>query len=170
MEIKLFGPWNKVSRLLNQLPRELKDISISSQRSVAEKFVRKIKNHLSNQDIPGWTPLSNSYADRKMGKFGHEEILIASWQYYESIKTWRENNSYHAGVPKGVSYENGTEIAAVAKIHEDWSMIPGKPHRPLWNFTINEDMGGLKGIKKTVNEIIITRLIKKGYPINSLKL
>lgn len=170
MEAKLFGPWNKVSKLLNKLPYELKEIGIASQRSVAEKYVRKVKAHLSNQDVPGWTPLSSRYADRKMGKFGHEEILIASWQYYENIKAWRENNVYHAGVPKGLTYDNGTEIAVVAKIHEDWSMIPGKPHRPLWNYTLNEDMGGLKGIKATVNEIIIGRLIKKGYPIDSLKI
>ena len=169
VQIKLFGPWNRVKNLLNNLAPNLREIAISSQRSVAEKFVRRVKAHLKNQDIPGWTPLSNRYAYYKMGKFGTEDILIATWEYYDNSKAWREGGLYQAGVPRSVSYKNGVEIARVAHIHELWSTMPGRPHRPLWNYTLKEDMGGLQGIKQMVNQIIKQKLILKGYPVRSIR-
>lgn len=169
VNVKLFGPWNKVRTLLNNLKPNLKEIAVASQRTIAERYVRKVKAHLRNQDIPGWTPLSNRYADTKMAKYGHEDILVASWEYYESIRAWRENGVYHAGVPRGLTYDNGTEISRVAAIHEAWSYASGRPYRPLWDYTIKEDMGGLRGLKAAVNEVIKTKLKQKGYPINSFR-
>lgn len=168
LDIKLFGPWGKVKSMFNLLPNDLKTISTSTQRSIAESFIRKVKSHLINQDIPGWTPLSPKYADSKMAKYGHEDILIASWDYYDSIRAWRKNGIYYAGVPEGLHYKKGIEIARVAKIHEDWSLSPDKPHRPLWSYTLSKDMGGVRGIKKTANAIIKEKLLKKGYPVKSL--
>lgn len=162
---RMFGDWDRAKKLLNKLPKELQDISISTQRSITESFVRKIKAHLKSQDIPGWTPLNPKYADKKMGTYGHEDILMASLDYYQSIKAWRQDKVYYAGVPTGLHYDNGKEIARVARIHEDWSMMPGKPHRPLWSYTFETDLGGLKGLQKTTRDIIKKKLIAKGYPI-----
>jgi hypothetical protein len=169
INVKLFGPWNKVRNLLNDLPRNIKIVSISAQRSVADRYVAKVKAHLKNQDIPGWTPLSDRYADYKMSKFGAEDILIATWDYYDNITSWRSQNVYHAGVKSGITYpgNHGIEIARVAAIHEAWANTPGRPHRPLWAYTLNEDMGGLRGIKVMVNEIFKRRLREKGYPVKS---
>jgi len=169
VNIKLFGPWVQVDNLLKQLAPNLRTIAISAQRKIAEKYVRKVKAHLKNQDIPGWTPLSDRYADYKMGKYGNEDMLIATWDYYDSIKAWRSGGVYHAGVPKGVTYPNGNEISRIAEIHETWSSISGKPKRPLWGYTLKKDMGGLKGIKKDINEIVVEKLRAKGYPINSFR-
>ncbi len=163
LSIKPFGPWGKVQVLFNDLNKNILEIARKSQRSIAEKYVRKVKAHLKNQDVPGWTPLSPAYADFKMGKYGHEDILIASGQYYQNIKAWREGGIYHAGVPSGISYPGGPEIAKVAGLHELWASIPGKPHRPLWGYTLNNDMGGVKGMKNLVNEIFAKKLKEKGY-------
>lgn len=168
LNIKPFGPWGTVKRLLNDLPKNIKEIGISAQRSVAEKYARKVKAHLRNQDVPGWTPLSPKYADFKMGKYGHEDILIASELYYDSIKAWSEGRVYYAGVPAGIQYKNGTEVARVAYIHEAWSGMAGRPHRPLWVYTLQEDFNGVKGIKKLTNEIFAQRLRDKGYRARKL--
>lgn len=162
---KLIGDWDKVTKLLKALPNEVKSISISTQRSIAESYARKIKNHILSQDIPGWTPLDPRYADRKMGEFGREEMLMRSLDYYQSIKAWRENNTYLAGVPQGLHYENGIEIARVARIHEDWAMTPGRPHRPLWIYTFEKDLGGTNGLKKLATNLMKKKLQAKGYPI-----
>lgn len=163
LSVKPFGPWKKVQSLYSELGKNLQDMATKSQRSIAEKYVRRVKAHIRNQDIKGWTPLSAKYADYKMGRYGHEDIFIASNQYYQNIKAWREGGLYHAGVPSGISYPNGVEIAMVANIHETWSSMPGKPHRPLWGYTLNNDMGGVRGMKKLVNEVFAKRLKEKGY-------
>lgn len=163
IEAKLFGPWSKFKKLMDDLPVNLKKSAISSQRKIAEKYVRKIKAHLRKQDIPGWTPLKPSYADYKMGKYGHEDILIASRTYYESIKSWRKDGIYHAGVPKDIKYDNGISVAKVGFIHEKWSKMSDKPHRPLWDYTINNDMGGRLGIQKMVFKEVNKKLKSKGY-------
>jgi hypothetical protein len=168
INFSLFGDWDRVKRLMNSLPRNLQLISISAQRSVAERYARKVKAHLKNQDIKGWTPLSSKYADKKMAKYGEEDLLIASWDYYNAIKAWRTNKVYSAGVPAGLIYPNGKEIAKIAQIHEAWSYMAGRPHRPLWTYTLNNDMGGLKGMRNTVNKIIRDKLRERGYPVKPL--
>lgn len=162
---RMYGDWGKAKKLLDALPKELNDVSISVQRSITESLVRKVKAHLKNQDIPGWTPLSAKYADKKMGEYGHEDMLMASLDYYTSIKTWRQNKAYYAGVPKGLHYPNGREISAVAQIHENWSLQPGKPYRPLWSYTFTNDLGGMTGLQKFTKELIKKKLLSKGYPI-----
>jgi len=167
IDVKLFGPWKKVTQLLESLPQHIKASSTSAQRSVAQKYVTRVKSHIKNQDIPGWTPLSNRYADYKMAKYGTEDILIATWDYYDSIKIWRQGGIYHAGIPKGISYpgNHGIEISRVAAIHEAWVNVPGRPHRPLWAYTLKMDMGGPRGIRLLVNNTLRDKLRKQGYPV-----
>lgn len=171
IKARLFGPWSYVTKLLTYLEPEIRKAAISAQRKVAESYVRKIKAHLRNQDIPGWTPLTPKYADWKMGKFGNEDLLMASTQYYESIEAWRSGGVYMAGVKKGQKYKYSRgkrkrEVSEVAYIHEMWSMSGGnKPKRPLWGYTLNQDMGGKEGIRKLVNNIFRDKLRDKGYPV-----
>lgn len=166
----LFGDWAKAKRLFNQLPTNLKSISAESQKLIAEKYVRAVRSHLRNQDIPGWTPLSYKYASRKLKDIGSTDMLIASWDYYNSIKAWRERNVYYTGVPISETYRNGIKIARVAAIHESWSTIPGRPHRPLWSYTFNNDMKGVRGITRLLNQIFKRKLQQKGYPVQSIGL
>jgi len=168
--ITLLGPWKKVENLFKTLAPNIKAAAIGGQRKIAEKYHRKILNHLRNQDISGWTPLNPAYADFKMAKYGHEDILIASWKYYNSISVWRSNNMYHVGVPRGIKYRNGNEVAKIAYIHETWSSIPGKPYRPLWGYTFNEDLGGLKGVWRIINNHIKIKLNSQGYKVRPIKL
>lgn len=170
LNFKLFGPWGHARKIFKNLPANLKSISLSSQRSIAEKFAREVKAHLKNQDIPGWTPLSYRYANKKLTKLGSTDILIASWEYYNNIKSWRENNLYHVGVKRGVRYKGGLEISRVAAIHESWSRVSNKPYRPLWGYTFNKDLGGNRGISKLINKHFKERLISKGYPVKVIKL
>lgn len=158
---KLYGPWSKVKRLVNNLNPDIKSSAIKAQRKVAEKFIRIVKDHLRNQDIPGWTPLTEKYAQRK----GSEDILIDKEYYLDAISVWRHSNIYYAGIPRGIKYpgKGGIEISRVALIHENKS-YRGGPYRALWGPSW-EEMGGLEGIKKIMITSIALNLTKKGYPV-----
>jgi hypothetical protein len=169
MKVTLIGDWAKTTRLIGSLDRNIKEASIKAQRKIADRYVRLVKAHLRNQDIPGWTPLNPAYADYKMGKYGHEDILLRTYLMYDSIESWRSHNVYFAGIKKGHRYKSGVEVARVAEIHEIWSTVPGKPHRPLWSYTWRKDMGGNKGVREDFIEEIKNRLKQKGYPVRRLR-
>lgn len=170
VNVKMIGNWAKCSHLLNTLDRNIRDASISAQRRIAEKYVRLVKSHLRRQDIPGWTPLNPRYADYKMGKYGHEDILLATYLMYDSIDSWRSQNVYFAGIKKGISYPNGVLVSRVAEIHEAWSGMPDKPYRPLWSYTWKNDLGGNKGVREEFIRTIKEKLKRKGYPVRRLGL
>lgn len=170
MKVKLIGDWAKASRLINHLDKNIRDASIRSQRKIADRYVRLVKSHLRNQDIPGWTPLNPRTADYKMGKYGNEDILLSTHLLYDSIQSWRSNGVYFAGIKRGEAYERGTEVARIAEIHEAWSFMPGMPHRPLWSYTYEVDLGGKKGVREIFITELKRRLQAKGYPIRRLKL
>lgn len=168
ISVKLIGDWNKAEFLLATLGPNLSKVGIFAQKKIATIYIDLVKQHLQNQDIPGWTPLSKDYAKRKNKKYGHEELLMASMTFYQSIKIWKEEDKYFAGIPSNLNYPNGKSVARIASIHEDWSYLPGKPHRPLWGYTFEMDLGGFRGVRKEVNHIIKTKLAEKGYPIKNL--
>lgn len=169
MKVELLGDWAKANRLISGLDRNIKEAAIKAQRKITERYVRLVKAHLRKQDIPGWTPLSPRYADFKMGKYGHEDILMSTHLMYDSITSWRSNDVYFAGIKRGEHYPSGVEIARVAEIHEAWSFVPGKPYRPLWSYTWQKDMGGQKGIRREFINEVKNRLRAKGYPVRDLR-
>lgn len=168
MEVKLIGEWAKVQRLLKSLDVNIRNSSLKSQRKIADKYVRLVKSHLRKQDIPGWTPLSPRYADFKMGKYGHEDILLSTYLMYDSITSWRSNGVYYAGIRNGENYPSGVSIARVAEIHEAWSTMGDRPHRPLWSYTWRNDMGGNKGVRAEFIEELRRRLKEQGYPVRKM--
>ena len=168
MKIELLGDWDKASDLLRNLDRNISDAAMRAQRKIADRYVRLVKAHLRRQEIPGWTPLSPKYADYKMGKYGHEDILLSTYLMYDSIISWRSQGVYFAGIKRGEHYPSGVEISRVAEIHELWSLEPGKPHRPLWSYTWQKDMGGNKGVREEFITEIKKRLKAKGYPIRRM--
>lgn len=170
MEVKLIGDWAKTQRLLGSLDKHIRDASIKAQRKIAERYVRLVKSHLKKQDIPGWTPLAPRYADYKMGRYGHEEILLSTYLMYDSITSWRAGGVYFAGIRRGEHYPNGVEIARVAEIHEAWSTMADRPHRPLWSYTWRRDMGGNKGVREEFIREIKNRLVNQGYPVRRIGL
>lgn len=165
MEIRLIGDWAKTRHLLHSLDKNIKEASTKAQRKIAERYVRLVKSHLKKQDIPGWTPLNPYYADYKMGKYGHEDMLLSTYLMYDSITSWRSNNTYFAGIKTGINYPSGKEVSRVAVIHEAWSHNPDRPHRPLWSYTWRKDMGGNKGVREEFIREIKNRLVAQGYPV-----
>lgn len=170
MEVKLIGDWAKARRLINHLDKNIRNASTAAQRKIAERYVRLVKSHLKKQDIPGWTPLAPRYADYKMGKYGHEDILLSTYLMYDSITSWRSNGVYFAGIRRGEFYPNGVEISRVAEIHEAWSSMPDRPHRPLWTYTWKRDMGGKKGVREEFITEVKNRLKAMGYPVRRMGL
>jgi hypothetical protein len=166
IEIKMVGDWALTKRLLSNIDKNLRAASIRAQRKTAEKYVRLVKSHLRNQDIPGWTPLSDKYADWKMGKYGHEDMLMLTHVMYDSIDSWRSSNIYYAGIKMGINYPSGMSVSRVAYIHEAWATGRGdKPKRPLWGYTWKKDMGGNKQVREEFIDEIKHRMRSQGYPI-----
>lgn len=171
LDFKLFGNWSRVRNFINSLDAELIFASTRGQRSAAEKFARLVKKHLRDQDLKGqWSDLNKEYALKKAKKgLDAGQILIATEDYYKAIGTWRINGVYHAGVKKTAVYGNGISISRVASIHEAWSTEPGRPYRPLWSYTFQNDMGGEKGIRSLVLESMHEYMIRNGIPWQKLK-
>lgn len=171
LNFKLFGNWNRVRNFVDSLDSELTFAAIRGQRSAAEKFARLVKKHLRDQDLKGqWTQLTTEYASRKARKgLNPEQILIATEDYYKAIGVWRINGIYHVGIKKTARYDNGVQISRVAAIHEAWASEPGKPYRPLWSYTFQNDMGGEKGIRNLVLQSMYEYMIRNGIPWQKLR-
>lgn len=164
ISFKLEGQWDKGGYLISQLSRNLKESTDKAEKELAQKLYAIVTDHLRNQDIPGWTPLSEKYAAKKQSEWNTADILIRSREYYASIKWWKDEGRYYVGVKKGETYVDGTEISRIANIHETWSSMPGRPYRPLWSYSWNE-MAKSKETRQTVIMAIFKEMSKKGYPI-----
>ena len=166
IKLNLFGPWLGESRKIAELPKDIRNSAIRGQRKAAERLVRVVRNHLIYQDLKEWPELAPSTIRKKQGD---SRILIDTEQYLNNIKAWRDNHIYYVGVKRGVTNENGIEVARVAAIHEFKSEVTrGAPRRPLWEPSIN-DMGGKEGIRDIVRETIALGLMGKGWKITKFK-
>lgn len=168
IRIKTIGPWKRELRKMRMLAPDIHASAMWGQMKAAKRLVKIVRGHLRNQDLKDWPPLAESTI-RKKG--GDTRILIHSETYYNNIKAFRKGYIYYAGVKRGVTEPNGIETARVAAIHEFKSLAAssGHPPRPLWAPSIKE-MGGMTGIRDIVVSVIVAKLMKRGWNVNSLNL
>lgn len=150
VNFKFTGRWIGVENALNNLPRELQSASLWGQQKAAEKLVKIAKAHINDQDL-GWPPID------KATNSGDPRILVDTEQYYSSIKAWRKNNIYNAGVPTSVYNKRGVRISDIAMAHEHG--LGRVPKRALWVPSI-EEMGGSSGVADIVSTAIVNKLLK----------
>jgi hypothetical protein len=160
VEFKKTGDWDVVENHIKNLDINLKSSITWGERKVGEKLVKIVKNHIKNQDLD-WDPLAESTLWKKKG---NNNILRWTDTYLNSIKTWQIQGIRYVGVERGVTHPiNGEEIAKIANIHE-FRSYNGGPNRALWMPSLDE-LGGKKGIRNIIMEVIYKKLKNLGYPI-----
>ena len=162
---ELFGNWQREIFKTSVLGIDIKMAARAGQRMAAEKLMRLVKRHLRNQDLKPWDQLTPQYAKRK--RANADLVLIHEEHYYNNIKAWQKGWVWYVGVKRGVTNENGIEVARIAAIHEDKALTQGGPQRALWGPSIDE-MGGTRGIRKMIIQRIAKKLIMRGWTVTSL--
>jgi len=159
IEFKLDGNWPGVLVALRGLPVSLQAAAVWGQRKVAEGLVKKVKDHLKNQDL-NWPERSEQY------NAGDPRILIDTEAYFRAIQAFKQGTTYYAGVKDNKYNAKGDRIVDYALMNE---LGGGNlPPRPLWGPSINE-MGGAKGVKAIVVAAIfakVSRLRALGFNVS----
>jgi hypothetical protein len=146
--VSFIGDWTGVQAGLTALPQILKSSADWGNRKAAEKLVKIAKAHIDNQDL-GWPALSSS------SNSGDPRILVDTEDMRNSIKAWRQNYKYYAGIPMNAHNSRGIRIADIAIMHEFG--YGNMPQRSLWGPSI-QDLGGRKGIQKIVSDAIYNKI------------
>ena len=158
---KMIGNWDVSMKKLKGLNEDMFKASLAGQRRAARKYKRTVKNHLIKQDLP-WEPLQPKTIEDK----GHDKILIDTRLYLQSITEFRKQYVYYVGIKSGTRYENGKDVARIARIHEVKS-YRGGPYRALWNPSY-EELGGAEGMKLIVQKTIEEKMKTRGWKLKRL--
>ena len=148
----MVGNWAGVEAALEALPSELKSSAMWGQRKSAEDFVKIVKGHIQNDDL-NLTPKSYNSNDSRP--------LVNNQLYLNSIKAWRKNGVYYAGVPMGIYEPSGIQVSILASILEHGNrrgraMIPP---RPVWSMSYRE-LGGKRQVKQNIVNAIHNKMKK----------
>jgi len=131
------GNWSVVKMLIKALAPELKrsrDIAVARMAMKAERIS---KEHISNQDL-NWPPLAPSTIAKKQRADRSTLTLVETSEYFNAITSYVKSGVGYSGVRRSIAYNNGQEIAYIAKIHEyGTSTIP---KRELWKPTFDETL------------------------------
>jgi hypothetical protein len=175
LRFKPVGDWKTTMKVIQRLPRSMKDSSVKAQLRLGQLIVKKVKAHIRNQDL-GWKPLKKETADAK-NRYGlDDKILWGHGTYYRSITVWESGmgRAVFVGVKRNIytrtyrGRKSKIEVAQIAAIHE-FSSGRKIPKRPLWNPTIKE-MGGAQGFKEQFVKSFKAYLRRAGIPFKDLRL
>lgn len=153
------GEWIRASKLMRDLPMDLKKALFAGQEIFAQKYKEKLVYNINNNggDIR-WEPLKAKYASQKRrdkrAKFPND---IGRYRGYmaDGIKIYHKGNyQISIGISKtnrimGVGKENELTLAQYANIFEHGSVIRNIAARPLFAPTYRK-MGGNIGLTKIV--------------------
>lgn len=156
IKVQPFGNWDKSVGFFKSLPSYVMSSSLYGQKKHMDKIVATVKAHIKNQDLD-WEPLSESWVETK----GTDLIYLDTTKLYLSIKSFRSGYTYYAGIKRGIYYDDGLEVAAVANIMENGAPDKNLPARPVWGPSI-EEHGGVQGIRDSVINAIVTRMTLEG--------
>ncbi len=173
MQVKLVGNWDQAIREVHQLGPKIKAASIKAQIRLGSDFLKVVKNHILNQDLP-WKPLSPEYERLKQEAGLDTGIYYAYGNYFRSLEVWKPTNSgvvlvgirRHRYTRRLNGKKSRVELAVIAAILEfGTSRIP---KRPIWNPSIKE-FGLTAGIRATYIKHLLNIARRSGVKINLLK-
>jgi len=151
LQIKPYGDWTKVLRNIEDLPKDVLTGYIRAQETALNRLVKIVKGHIYSQDLPGFS--------KKKKRVGRH--LIDTSSYVTSIKTWRENFTYYAGVKSGVN-EPKSKIQITKLAHMLEFGTKKMQAMPVWGPSWKE-FGGIKELERIVTEAIYNRFRTRGW-------
>ena len=133
------GDWARVKLLIRNIGGEMRKARHDSLVRVASKVEAIAVSHITLQDLP-WKRLKPATVSAKIRKGESENILVATSTYFQSITSYVDKDTAYVGVKKGVRYNDGKEIADIARLHEYGSRSGAVPARKLWRPSLEEGM------------------------------
>lgn len=156
VRFELEGDWILASRVINNLPQDLKKALVLGQLAYAKAYQKALRNNIkSNGALLGWAPLEESYKkwkNRQNEAFGSESIGRFTGQMYKAIGIYQSGYKVSVGISKDdslLSKSEGLTTAQYALIFERGSFIMNIPPRPLFSPTFHQ-LGGRAGVSRTV--------------------
>ena len=151
-EIQFIGDWDRVARLLGDVPMIIDKGSKLGQQSAAKKLMKIVKHHIkTNGGELGWPSTTLKYQENKAARgFDPGRLLYMTGTYYWSIKQWEQRGRVYVGIPKGTQHPTSKlTVAEIANILEHGSQARSIPPRPLWAPSFRQ-MGGSKKVRSLI--------------------
>lgn len=133
--MQLIGNWQGARNIAVSLLARCEAAQQKTLRNWSLKAETTIKKHLSSQDL-NWQPLKAATLRRKIKEGKSLKILIATWQYYNSITYLIRKDTAFVGILNGSTGDKGVSLVELAKTHEYGSK--NIPSRPLWKPSFDE--------------------------------
>jgi hypothetical protein len=175
-EIKWEGEWVRFNDLVNSLNFKLSTAAIYGQKKWAEKYASKVRTHIRTGGRRfGYKEHSDKYAAFKAYHGGPGKLLVWSGSMANAVDIKKLGKGrYAVGIPtsaKRASYPG--EKGRILPIHEyanileqgSWPM----PARPVFSDTFIKDLGGMKGMKRFIELMILRKLRLQGVPIRKMR-
>lgn len=172
VDIRFDGNWIKFNELVNNTDVNIAIAARAGQREFAEAYRDALVKHLDEgcQRFQ-YPPHNPDYLKTKLRHGGDPGMLQWGGSMKNAIQTIRSNinNTWAVGIPKNIKRpkyyggdNNRLTISEYANILEHGSP-PELPARPLFADTFKKTMGGIDGIKKFIENALITRFGAEGF-------
>lgn len=175
--VRLEGNFIKFNYLTNNANFILASAAIGAQKEFAEDYRDKVKQNIREGGkrfhYPPHSPKYRKYKER-LG--GGTRLLFWSGAMADAIeiKPLRKGKTFTVGIDKSARREtygkgdkNKLSISDYANVLEH-GRPPYMPARPVFSDTFRKQMGGLKGLKRSIEVGIIKRMGTKGIMVNKL--
>lgn len=178
-EIKWEGEWVRFNELVNSLNFKLSAAAIYGQKKWAEKYASKVRTHIRTGGKRfGYPGHSDKYAAYKSRHGGPGRLLVWSGSMANAVDIKKLGKGrYAVGIPtsaKRQSYPG--EKGRILPIHEYANILEHGtrgglhiPARPVFSDTFTKDLGGMKGMKRFIELMILRKLKLQGVPIRKIR-
>jgi hypothetical protein len=161
LKFKLEGDWVTASKIIDNLPVDIRVALIKGQRVFAKIYLDRLKTNMRNSGRAlNWQPLSPKYvkwrASHPAGGFGANNISRLSGDAYRAISIHQKVNSIHVGISAKhdkMKESSGFTISQYMHIFEVGSISRNIKKRPLFKPTFVQ-CGGQEGLRRTVIKAI----------------
>lgn len=177
VDIKLDGDWVKYNRLISDVDIMMVMAARQGQRAFAEEYRDKVKKNIRTGGKRfGYPQNAPNYLRRKMQLGGSSGTLTWSETFLNSVEVVKNTSGTHWGVgiekgkkrPDYASWDkNRLQVHEIANIMEN-GLPPRVPKRPVFKDTFKKDMGGKKGLSKTLEISIIKNFGARGFRVNKM--
>ncbi len=175
--VKLEGQIFKFNYLTQHSDVLLASAAMTAEHNFARSYKKKVIENIKNGGKRfHYPPHSDKYTKYKSKLGGGGSLLFWSGTMANSviIKTEKSGTRFSVGIESGAkrssyggSDKNRLSVSDYANVLEH-GRPPYMPARPVFSDTFKQTMGGMKGLKKTIELGVITNMAKAGIRVNKL--
>ena len=178
IRVQLEGQWVEFNYLVNNCDALLSMAAVAGQLKFAEKYKKEVKKNIRNGGKKFHYPkVSGKYKAFKQRHGGGSTTLNWSDTMADSVDTVNLGiGKVGVGIVKGKKrpfYEGESARGNRLQVHEYANILEHGafpvPPRPVFSDTFkSETLGGLAGLRETIEMTIIKKFGSKGIPVNKI--